>query len=256
MKRGIATLSLGLLALPLTTQAGDVRALLDAPRAEPPAHVAYRYVIDVDALYGEGDKADTTATATIAVDATQPPGSRTTVLSRTDETKKLRKIIDGVVEGIEDKDNTPERMSESFYCTLDATGFDVKAEDAVHAVIRPDYDSMVAVMRKDGTPKGMAKRLAERLDGEIVLAKPGLGITSSVFRMTRPMKVALVAKIHDMEISQACVPSPDGFMRSERFGMHSTVSMMGKDVRTRMDMRVRDLEAVPLPVPGGTGAGG
>ena len=244
MKRDLLLMAAVVLGTAASAGASDVRTLLEQPRAEPPAAVNYRYVLDVTARYGEGDAPDQTALATIAVDATRPPGERTAVLSRTDQSKDLRKIIDGVVEGIEDDDNTPARMSESFYCTLDATGFDVTAEDAVHAVIKPDYDSMVAVMRKDGTPKRIAKRLAERLDGEIVLAKPGLGITSTAFRMTRPMKVMVVAKIHDMEITQGCVPSPDGFMRSERFAMRSRVTAMGKDMRTGMEMHVRDLVAV------------
>ena len=246
MTRGLFLIPFAMLAAASTASAQDVRALFEAPRAEPPAHVPYRYVLDVTATYGENDDPDQTATATIAVDATQPPGKRATFVSRTDDTKDLTKIIDGVVEGIEDTDNTPERMSESFYCTLDATGFEVAREDGVHAVVKPDYDSMVAVMRKDGTPKGIAKKLAERLDGEIVLRKPDLGIVSTRFRMTRPMKVMLVAKIREMEITQACTPSPDGFMRSEEFGMSTRVSAMGKDTRTSMQMTVRDLQPVAV----------
>ena len=254
MTRALLIAAAALSAAPALAQDGgaDVRALLERPRAEPPQSVNYRYVLDVEARHAEGEDADTTARASIAVDATAAPGSRTSVLSRDDATKDLTKIIDGVIEGIEDKDNTPARMSESFYCTLDAEGFSVAREDAVHAVLVPDAASMEAVMRKDGTPKRIARRLAERLDGEIVLSKPDLGITSTAFRLTEPMKVMMVAKIHDMELTQSCVPSPDGFNRSETMGMRTRVTAMGKDTRTAMTMRVRDV----VPVVAGAGAAG
>ena len=223
----------------------DIRTLLETPRSAPPPHVNFAYVLEVDATYAEGDEGERMATAVIAVDATKPPGARARVLSRNDDTKDLTKIIDGVIEGLEETDNTPERMAESFYCTLDAENFDVAHQDHVRAVLKPDMASMEAVMRKDGTPKRMARRLSERLDGEIILSKlDGGRVIASSFRMTRPMKVMMIAKIHSMELEQSCVPSPDGHQRSERLSMTTRVTAMGKDMRTGMEMRVRDVVAV------------
>ena len=255
MKR-LALLLAGLLAAvsPAAAQ-DDIRTLLQTPRAAPPPAVNFSYVLEVDATYAEGEDGEPErATAVIAVDATQPPGERGTVLSRNDATKDLTKIIDGVLEGLEEQDNTPERMAESFYCTLDAENFEVAHEDHVRAILKPDIASMEAVMRKDGTPKRMARRLSERLDGEIILSKlDGGRVVASSFRMTRPMKVYLVAKIHAMDLSQTCVPSPDGHMRSERLTMDTHVTAMGKDMRTGMEMRVRDVVPVPGREPSATG---
>ncbi len=223
----------------------NIRDLLSAPQAAPPPHVNFAYVLEVDATYAEGEEAEQMATAVIEVDATKPPGERARVLSRNDETKDLTKIIDGVIEGLEEKDNTPERMAESFYCTLDAENFEIAHEDHVRAILKPDVESMEAVMRKDGTPKRMARRLSERLDGEIILSKlDGGRVVASNFRLTRPMKVMLIANIHSMELSQDCVPSPDGHQRSERLTMNTRVTALGKDMRTGMEMRVRDVVAV------------
>ena len=231
-----------------SASATDIRTVLAAERPAPPPSVDYRYVLDVTAHYGNFEDPPETATATIAVDATRPPGARATVLSRDDDSKDLTKMIDGVIEGLEDEDNTPERMAQSFYCTLDAQGFDVAEDTEAHAVLKPDASSMAIAMARNNGEEGeggrLIRRLSERRDGEIVVAKPSGQIVSSAFRMTRPMTVMLVAKIHSMEITQDCVPAPDGFMRSERFAMTSDVSALGKEMRTAMTMRVRDLEPV------------
>ena len=139
MTRPLLVLAALLMAAPaLGNDAGetDVPSWLRTDRPAPPPHVNFTYVLEVEATYAEGDDADETATAVIQVDATKAPGKRARVISRSDNTKDLTKIIDGVIEGLEDKDNTPERMAESFYCTLDAENFDIVHEDAERAVLK------------------------------------------------------------------------------------------------------------------------
>jgi len=244
-------------------QAEDIFDILERNAAEgtaqPPAFVPYRHTVDVVVSGSKGDKIHAPLLAKLRIDPSQPAGERVTVLEQSEDARgEMEKALREMIEEIEDKDRTPAAQAQSFWCN--AAGpvptpddFAVIEQTDRFARLRPTPERMVSLFMQTGDreldrkERSMAKKLSDRLDGEIVFDKPSGHIRGGAFNITRPMTVLLVAKIKRMDMTQGCSLAPNGYPFVSSFKMDVGVTALGSQITNVMELTVGDLELITLP---------
>ena len=253
-----------LLAAP--AQAEDIMSILarkvDTPARLAPKTIEYSYTLTVDIKSREG-KDLSEGQAVIRVDPSKPAGSRKQIISISDpENEALQDFL----KDSEDPDNTPDKRAKNFWCgdsgaesndeiglTSDLSNITVISENETEAVLRPDLPSLAKLlMQSDGNPEDagkderkMAKKLIERIEGNVTLAKPSGEMKGFSVRMTRPMTMKLVAKLKEMDVSQTCALAPNGHYHISTMKMNVQGKALGSRFGQEIDMRISDL--APLP---------
>ena len=193
-----------------------------------------------------------TLTAAIRVDPSQPPGERTDLLfmeGASDE--EALDLIEEMRKEIEDEGNTPEKMAESFYCTLDPdVSHSIESETETEAILRPDPAALMQAMQGEDDDemskrdRKMMEKIAKRMVAEVRLDKPSGQLTSQSVRLTEPVTVMMIAKIKQMEFAQTCTQAPNGFMRSETFTMLTEAGALGESMESVIRFNLADLELI------------
>lgn len=231
-------------------------------QAEPPAFVPYRHTVDVIVSGSKGDTIHTPLAAKLRIDPSQPPGERVVILEQTEDARgEMEKALREMIEEIEDEDRTPAAQAQSFWCNPGgalptAEDFAVVAETETTARLRPTPERMVSLFMQtgdrelDSKERSMAKKLVDRLEGELVYDKPSGKIASASFHITRPMTVLLIAKIKQMKLEQGCTIAPNGHPYVSNFSMNVDVKALGKEITNNMAITVSELEPISQPAPG------
>ncbi|WP_298915249.1 hypothetical protein [uncultured Algimonas sp.] len=229
--------------------------------AQPPDYVPYKHTVDVTVSGSKGDEVHEPLSAKLRIDPSQPPGERVTVLDRSSEARgEMEKALREMIEEIEDEDRSPAAQAQSFWCNAGGVvpspdDFTLIEERPDLARLRPSPERMVSLFMQtgdrelDGKERSMAKKLSDRLEGEIVFDKPTGRMRSAAFNITRPMTVLLIAKIHDMKMEQGCSVAPNGHAYVSDFSMDVRVKALGQDITNVMELTVGDLEPI---TPAGT----
>lgn len=228
---------------------------VEQPR--PPALNPYNYTVDVVMSGREGKEVKQPFTAKLLIDPSAAPESRVSMMSASneehpDEFKEL-------LEEIRNPENSPEDMAEEFWCEsgdnelfddedISVDDFTVVSETATEAVIKPNLALMAEIMM-DGdddeemskSERKMMKKMMERLDGEFVLSKPDARLKSLKIWLTRPITMAIVAKIKEMEVTQSCAMAPNGFTYQESMTMRVKAKALGVGMEQNMDIKVSGL---------------
>lgn len=252
-------LSLSLPLFPVSAQAEDILSLLER-KSETPASVApdtipYSYTLTLDVKERDG-KNLSEGQAVLRIDPTQPPGSRSTIITASDvESEALQNFI----KEIEAEDNTMTKQASGFWCgssdpeaksDFDPDTFIVLSEDDRQAVLKPDVEKLAELLMDadengDKDDRKMMKRLMKRIEGEVTLAKPSAEMTGFKVRMTRPMTMMLVAKLNQMDVEQSCALAPNGHYHLSHLKMNVAGKAMGSRFGQEIDMKVSEL--TPLP---------
>ena len=254
-------LSLSLPLFPLAAQAEDILSILDRKSETPsliaPKTIPYSYTLTLDVKERDG-KTLSEGQAVLRIDPTQPPGSRSRIITASDvESEALQNFI----KEIEDEDNTMTKQASGFWCgssdpedqsDFDPDQFIVLSEDDRQAVLKPDLEKLAELlMNSDADENGdkndrkMMKRLMKRIEGEVTLAKPSAEMTGFKVRMTRPMTMMLVAKLNQMDVEQNCALAPNGHYHLSHLKMNVAGKAMGSRFGQELDMKVSEL--TPLP---------
>jgi hypothetical protein len=182
-----------------------------------------------------------------------------TILEQTENPRgEMEKALREMIEEIEDEDRTPAAQAQSFWCNAGgpvptADDFTVIEETETMARLKPTPERMVSLFMQTGDreldrkERSMAKKLSDRLDGELVYDKPSGKIRSGKFNITRPMTVLMVAKIRKMDMAQGCSLAPNGHPYVSRFSMDVGVTALGQKITNVMDLSVGDLELITSP---------
>lgn len=235
--------------------ANDIMDILaakaNAPARLAPTTIEYTYTLTLDLKEREG-KALSEGQAVLRIDPTQPPGSRTDIISASDiENEALKNFI----EEIEDKDNTMKKQASGFWCgpsnpearsEFNPETLTIISQDETQAVLRPDATKLAALLMQsdenaEKNGKTMMKKLLKRIEGDITLSKPSGEMTGFTVRMTRPMTMMIVAKLNEMDVVQSCELAPNGHYRLSRLEMNVAGKAMGSRFGQEIDMRVSDL---------------
>lgn len=224
--------------------------------AHPPAYVPYRHTVDVIVSGSKGDDIHDSLIAKLRIDPSQAAGDRVTILEQSEDARgEMEKALREMIEEIEDEDRTPAAQAQSFWCNAGgplptADDFAVIEQTDDFARLQPTPERMVSLFMQTGDreldrkERSMAKKLSDRLEGEIVYEKPSGLIRSGTFNITRPMTVLLIAKIRQMEMAQGCSIAPNGHPFVSSFSMDVGVTALGQKITNVMELTVGDLELI------------
>lgn len=244
----------------------DFQTLLAAQGINPPpTNVPYRYYVDIHATGTERDGSDETPvppmSARLLIDPSQPEGSRVRVIEQTVGDGETADSLREMITELENDLGTEEAHAEGFWCDPDLTDgihstetsladMDIIRETAENVWLRPSSNQMATLMSDSddeelsGSDRKMAKKLAKRLDGELVLSKPDLRMERMSIAMTRPMTIMIVARIEEMSADITCAVAPNGGSYMTNFTMRMAMSAMGEGGSVQMNMDVSGLEAL------------
>lgn len=225
---------------------------------QTPASVPYIHTVDVRVSGRKGDKERRPLTAKLRIDPSQPEGSRVAIVERSEaDSKDMEKALDDLIEQIEEND--PEDQADGFWCSardseafpITPENFTILSEEDGTTRLKPVPDRMVQLMmgeddlrELDGRERGIAKKLVDRLEGELRLASQDGHMQGMQFEMTRPMTVMLIAKIKQMAMEVECERAPNGYPFVSRFSMYVEAGAFGQDMVNHMELRVGELTPV------------
>ncbi|MEP3890701.1 MAG: hypothetical protein ABJN69_09540 [Hellea sp.] len=240
--------------------AEDILSILERQsqneQPSPPALNPYNYTVDVIMSGKEGKDILPPFTARLLIDPSAEPQTRATIVSvsspeHPDEFKEFLKEI-------QNPESSAEDLAEEFWCEsgdnelfegdeVSADSFTVLSESETEAVIKPNLALMAQIMM-DGddddmskSERKMMKKMMERLDGEFVLSKPDARLKRLKIWLTRPMTMAVIAKIKEMDITQSCAMAPNGFTYRDSMTMHVKAKALGMGMEQDMDIKISGL---------------
>ncbi len=245
-----------LMAVPASADIFETAATNRASGAtDTPASVPYVHTATVTVSGREGDTVQAPVTARLRIDPSQPSGERVSVLSRSDsDAEEIDNAIADLIEQIEKNDLEDQR--DGFWCSARDQGefavtpanYTVLGEADGIVRLEPTPDRRVQLMMGeddlddlDGQERGIAKRLADRLEGELHLDASDGQMRGMAFRMTEPLRVMLIAKVKEMDVAVECDRAPNGYPYVSRFSMHVTAGAFGRDMVNDMEIVVDDL---------------
>lgn len=243
----------------LPAQAEDILSILERQSENPttttPTTLPYSYTVSLNMAERDG-KDLTEGQAVLRVDPSQAAGSRVQIVSASNP--EHESLLD-FIKDIEDPEKGLAERVDGFWCgavgndsEFDPAAFTVISEDDTQAVLKPKAGKLTELLMQtdDDEEMGkqerkMKKKLADRIDGEVTLAKPSAVMKNFKVTMTRPMTMMVVAKLKTMDIEQSCALAPNGFYRMSTMNMRVSGKAMGSRFGQDLDIRVSDLSPLP-----------
>ncbi|MEM7728007.1 MAG: hypothetical protein AAF311_01900 [Pseudomonadota bacterium] len=271
MTRLLSASALALLAAaPASADIFDIAAANRASgTTDTPTTVPYIHTVEATVSGRKGDTVKAPVTARLRIDPSRPEGERVTILSRSDsDAQEMDNALEDLIEQIEEND--AEDQADGFWCSardsdafpITPDNFTVIADEGGTTRLKPVPDRMVQLMMGEddlselgGRERAIAKKLIDRLDGELRLDSADGQMRGMSFEMTRPMSVMLIAKIKQMAVSVECDRAPNGYPFVSRFSMHVEAGAFGQDMVNDMELRVSELTPVEAYA-ATTGSGG
>lgn len=260
MKYLFAALSLAVFLAP-SAQAEDIVSLLErkstVERPAPPTLNPYNYTVDVTMSGREGKDIEEPFMASVLVNPAAAPEARITILSTS--TEEHPDDFKDFLKEVQDTEKSAEDLAEDFWCEsndndlfesdgLPEDSFTVLSETDTEAVIKPNLKLMAEMMMNSEadddmskSERKMMKKMMERLDGEFTLSKPDVRLKRVKIWLTRPMTMAVVAKIKEMEMTQSCALAPNGFGYTDSMTMRVKAKALGMKMEQNMDIKISDL---------------
>lgn len=232
-------------------------ALSHLERPAAPNHIPYDYMVDFQINELGGDAGDAPFTAVLSVRPTLVGDERVTVLSQSKEERP--EALKEMLKKMTSLETSQEDLAKEFWCEgkdnsllnpdVSIEDFTVVSETDTEIVVRPNIEKLGDIMmssdgfsEQGGVDRKMVRKLLEHLDGEFTLSKLDAHLKHFNIWMTRPMRVKLIAKIDEMELTQSCEIAPNGVAYKTGTSMHLQVKALGTSVVQNMNVGVRDLK--------------
>ncbi|CAM3831090.1 hypothetical protein [Litorimonas haliclonae] len=229
-------------------------------RPVAPENIPYDYTVDFQINEPGDDASDTPFTAVLTIRPALTGDERVTVISQSNDERP--EALKELLTKITSLETSQADLAKEFWCEDDDNGllsedfsgddFTVVRETETEVVLRPDIQKLAEIMMSsddflengDGDRK-IIKKLLDRLDGEFTLSKQDAHLKHFKIWMTRPMRVKLIAKIKELELTQSCAIAPNGVAYKSATSMHLRVKALGTSVVQDMNIVVRDLKPIP-----------
>lgn len=226
-------------------------------RPAPPDIIPYDYSVEFQMSELEDETGENPFRAVLAIKPNLTGDARVTVISQSKEERP--EALKEMLRKITSSETSQADLAKEFWCEgkddnllkqdVSIDDFTVVSETDTEIVVRPNIEKLGEIMlssddfaQDGGVDSKMALKLMERLDGEFTLSKEDAHLKHFKIWMTRPMRVKLIAKIDEMEISQSCKIAPNGIAYKSATSMHLLVKALGASVVQDMDVVVRDLK--------------
>lgn len=162
-----------------------------------------------------------------------------------------------------DENITEADLAKDFWCDNTGAGDEddegflkdnvtVISETENEAIIKPDLSKMATILfdsnsddTVSGSEKKLMRRMVKRLDAELVFNKPDGQLKQMKIWMTRPMRVALIAKIKEMNLLAKCETAPNGRLYKSQQDLTMKMSALGAKVEQNVHRRVTNLRPLP-----------
>ncbi|WP_026941207.1 hypothetical protein [Hellea balneolensis] len=260
MRHLFTALTLILISVP-AAQAQSLKSLIEqraaVTRPAPPLLNPYNYTLDIVMSEKEGRDGAEPFSARLRIDPSAVPDSRVAIISTSEEDypDEFRSFL----KETRDLEKSTEDISKEFWCEDDdgalltnseqiEDNFTILSETETQAVIKPNLALMAKIMMEGDADEDMSKserkmmkKMMERLDGEFIISKPDLTLRSMQIWLTRPLTMAVVAKIKEMEITQSCAIAPNGFAYTDTMTMRVKAKALGIGMEQNMDIRISEL---------------
>jgi len=260
MKKLLTVLALTTLLAPLA-QAEGIMSILErqskVEKPSPPKTIPYNYTVDVVMSGKEGKDEKAPFTAKLLIDPSAAAQDRVTILSTSSD--DYGDEFEEFLKEMQNPETSPEDLAEEFWCesgdndlfdgdNISVDDFTVISENESEAIIKPNLALMAEIMMDSDDDEDMSKsdrkmmkKMMERLDGEFVLSKPDARLKNLKIWLTRPMTMALVAKLKEMEVTQSCAMAPNGFTYTDSMTMHVKAKALGMGMEQNMDVKISGL---------------
>ncbi|MEP1231081.1 MAG: hypothetical protein ABJG88_10435 [Litorimonas sp.] len=130
-------------------------------------------------------------------------------------------------------------------------GLTVISETPTQAVVKPDLTKMAKLFLDSSSEeaskseKKMIRRMLKRLDGQITFSKPDGQMMDMKVWMTRSMRVALIAKIKNVEMESSCELAPNGWRYQAQQTMGMKMSAFGFKIQQNQHREIINLQPLP-----------
>ena len=260
MKYLFAILAFATIFVP-SAHAEDIMSILErkskVEKPSPPVLNPYNYTVDVVMSGKEGKDDKPPFMAKLLIDPSAAPEARVSIVSTSSEDHPDE--FKDFLEEIQNPETSAEDLTEEFWCeggddemfddeNMSIDDFTVVSETETEAVIKPNLALMAEIMMDSEESDDMSKserkmmtKMMKRLDGEFVLSKPEARLKSFKIWLTRPMTMALIAKLKEMEVTQSCSMAPNGFTYTDTMTMRVKAKALGVGMEQNMDVKISGL---------------
>lgn len=226
-------------------------------RPAAPENIPYDYTVDFQINEPGDDAGSAPFTAVLAIKPTLAGDERVTVISQSKEERP--EALKELLTKMTSSETSQADLAKEFWCEgkddsllqqdVSIEDFTVVSETESEIVVRPNIDKLGDIMmssddfsEEGGVDRKMIKKLLDHLDGEFTISKVDAHLKHFRIWMTRPMRVKLIAKIDEMELTQSCEIAPNGVAYKSGTTMHLLVKALGTSVVQNMTVSVRDLK--------------
>ena len=264
MKYLFAVLAFATIFVP-SAHAEDIMSILERQskieKPSPPVLNPYNYTVDVVMSGKEGKDETPPFTAKLLIDPSAAPEARVSIVSTSSEDHPDE--FKDFLKEIQNPETSAEDLTEEFWCEggddgmfdsedigedISVDDFTVISETETEAIIKPNLSLMAEIMMDSEEGDDMSKserkmmtKMMKRLDGEFVLSKPEARLKSFKIWLTRPMTMALIAKLKEMEVTQSCAMAPNGFNYTDTMTMRVKAKALGIGMEQNMDVKISGL---------------
>ena len=264
MKYLFAVLAFAIIFAP-SAHAEDIMSILErqskVEKPSPPVLNPYNYTVDVVMSGKEGKDDKPPFMAKLLIDPSAAPEARVSIVSTSSEDHPDE--FKDFLKEIQNPETSAEDLTEEFWCEggddgmfdsedigedISVDDFTVISETETEAIIKPNLSLMAEIMMDSEEGDDMSKserkmmtKMMKRLDGEFVLSKPEARLKSFKIWLTRPMTMALIAKLKEMEVTQSCAMAPNGFTYTDTMTMRVKAKALGVGMEQNMDVKISGL---------------
>lgn len=244
-------------------QAQDILSLLKAKTESeqvnvPPAIFPYKYVVDYVSNQKQGGDVSH-FTARYQVDPNAEPGSRVTILKSSGDAENDNEDFNSTLQELENIETTKEDIASELWCNDDDNDdakeketqlkliqliedgrIKIESETDQNAVLEMSLKDVIDIFGDDldlgeiegSESSGVVKRIIKRMKLQMNLTKPDVRLSKIRMWLNKPMRIMVVARIKEMDMTMSCDLAPNGHYYRSQQNVMMQMSALGNKFDT------------------------
>lgn len=271
MKKLVTAIIMPFFTFVSTAQADDIFTILERnaaiERAAPPDNFDYSYIAEFIFEQKQGKESEIFE-ARYRVDPNAPAGER--VIIESSSAPEWHASFKAYIENLDSEDYTISDAAEDLWCGTsnsdegDESGFGnlLQYKDDITIISENDEEAVLEMpfevvsdnaqfsvnlgddASEDDNAEGnkVARKLFKRMQMQMTLDKPEGHMRDMRIWLPKPMRLKLIAKIKQMEITTGCAPAPNGELYKTHQSVETTASALGQQVYSQQVTRILELK--------------
>ena len=253
-------------------EAQDILSLLKAKTVSeqvnvPPAIFPYKYVVDYVSNQKQGDDVSHFS-ARYQVDPNAEPGSRVTILKSSGDAENDNEDFNSTLQELENIETTKEDIASELWCNDDDRDdakdkekqlkliqliedgrIKIESETDQNAVLEMSLKDVIDIFGDDldlgeiegGESSGAIKKIIKRMKLQMHLTKPDVRLSKMRIWLNKPMRIMIVARIKEMDMTMSCDLAPNGYYYRSRQNLMMEMSALGSKFNTDSSQTIIEL---------------